>query len=416
MDKRLVILVIIIFAAGCRKESATPVAEPGSFLLSWQGDPTTTMTVDWHPEPGTNVWMEYREQGSAQWQVPTARKKQVTGMDRFLLRTELTSLKPDHNYEFRFSGDDPVYRFRTMPQTLERPIRFIAAADIMHHRQWMEITAESAMKVAGDDLDFAVIGGDLAYGDAVVRKAFRWFDYFEAWSGIMITDDRRVIPHLAAIGNHEVKNHFVYNYPVSRYSQEDFARTEAPYFTTFIPLPGEKGYDLLDFGDYLTLFLLDSGHLNPIAGKQANWLADALRSRSGVRHLLPVYHVAAYPSARNFDGFLQTEIREHWVPLFEKHGVRLAMEYHDHTFKLSHPIRNNQVDETGIYYVGDGGWGTNVRNPRTDEHGNLPWYIANADSVRNFSIVEIRDDLIQVDMYNDQGGRLDQLIIPDAGR
>lgn len=436
-----VIFLLMLAPAGCLLDEPGDISqsEPGgpeSFMLSWQRDPASTMTIDWHPtpgshpeleyrrrgesdrtedagdqisSPGTHAILEYRRTGEEDWTEVAGDLVAVPGTDFTFRRTELAGLLPDQRYEFRFNRQPPVYQFRTMPERLTRPIRFVAGGDMMHHAQWMANTAASVMRTEGaDELDFAVIGGDLAYGDAVVRKVGRWYDYFQAWSEEMITSDNRVIPHIAAIGNHEVRQGFIYNYTPEEYMHPDFVRREAPYFSTFIPFPGPDAYGVLDFGDYLSLFLLDTGHATFIDGEQTEWLRRELYQRSRVRHLIPVYHVPAWPSVRDFDEFLVSKVRSNWVPLFEQYGVRLAFENHDHTYKRTHPIRDGRIDETGIHYIGDGAWGVRTRQIRTFEDGSRPWYLAEADSLRHFIMTEIDGDQIHLRMYEEHGNLIDQ--------
>ena len=42
----------------------------------------------------------------------------------------------------------------------------------------------------------------------------------------------------------------------------------------------ETSYATLDFGDYLSLVLLDTGHNTAIAGEQTDWLEKVLRARA----------------------------------------------------------------------------------------------------------------------------------------
>ncbi len=409
--------VIIITVSGCilegtHYETEPAVQPPESFLLSWQSDPTTTMTIDWYPIPGTEASLAYRTRGEEQWQSVSGLTVPVPGIDRSFQRTELGDLQPDQRYEFRFDGSDSIYQFRTMPDRLTRPIRFVAAGDMLHRVGWMRNTAQSVMRIDSEgELDFAVIGGDLAYADGEARKVGRWFDYFRIWTEEMITSDNRVIPHVAAIGNHEIKRGYIYNYLPHEHQHPDFVRNEAPYFSTFIPFPGSDAYDVLDFGDYLSLFLLDSGHASFIKGDQTDWLRRAMYERGHVRHLIPVYHVPAWPSARDFDDFLGSEVRNYWVPLFEKYGVRVAFENHDHAYKRTHPIREGEIDESGIHYIGDGAWGVSTRQIHTDEDDNRPWYLAEADTLRHFIMGEIDGDIIRLNMYDEDARPIDEVII-----
>ena len=64
-------------------------------------------------------------------------------------------------------------------------------------------------------------------------------------------------------------------------------------FDGFYP---EKTYGLLDIGDYLSLVLLDTDHIEAIAGVQTDWLTRVLADRQERPHLIVANHVPAYPS------------------------------------------------------------------------------------------------------------------------
>ena len=96
---------------------------------------------------------------------------------------------------------------------------------------------------------------------------------------------------VAGIGNHEVDGG--YNKP----------RAKAPFFyALFDGLYPETGYATLDFGDYLSLVLLDTAHTSAIEGAQTDWLAKALKERAERPHVVVVNHVPAYPSFRKMEG------------------------------------------------------------------------------------------------------------------
>ena len=60
------------------------------------------------------------------------------------------------------------------------------------------------------------------------------------------------------------------------------------YFRTYLQHAGT-------FGDYLSLVLLDTEHLCPIAGEQTAWLSKTLADRQDYPHLIAANHVPAYP-------------------------------------------------------------------------------------------------------------------------
>jgi hypothetical protein len=234
--------------------------------------------------------------------------------------------------------------------------------------------------VAAQDPAFAVIGGDIAYS-VTGRFGFakdnmqRWLDWLAAWKKTMVAPDGRLIPLLPAIGNHEVKG--------------GFGKTPeaAPFFYALFAMPGPQGYNVLDCGDYLALFLLDSGHTHPIDGEQAHWLYHALEARQGMPHKLAVYHVPAYPSVRAYNSDTSPQVREFWVPIFENFGLHAAFEHHDHAYKRSYPILNGRPDPKGVLYIGDGGWG--VVHPRIPKKPGQLWYLAKTVQESNVILVTL---------------------------
>ncbi|MFQ5962502.1 MAG: metallophosphoesterase family protein, partial [Candidatus Methylomirabilales bacterium] len=225
--------------------------------------------------------------------------------------------------------------------------------------------------VAKQDPMFTVIGGDIAYANGEARLVKRWYRWLAGWKKYMVTSDGRLIPLVVAIGNHEVRGQF------------GQTPDQAPYFYKLFALPDKRSYRVLDFGRYMSLVLLDSGHTHAIDGEQTDWLRRTLADRQELPHLFAIYHVPAYPSVRNFDNGVSAKIREHWVPLFEQFGVDVAFEHHDHVYKRTHGIRAGKVDPRGVLYLGDGAWGAMLRRPRDR------WYLAKTASKRHFSLVTV---------------------------
>lgn len=374
-------------------------SDPHSFLLSWQQNPSSTMTIDWHTDGSAEEWMQYRREGTSQWESVKGEVSDFPNSSREIHRVELEGLSADQVYEFRFTQRD-TYLFRTMPRQNSRTIRFIAAGDVMHTETWMHQTAEVA---SGYDLDFVALGGDLAYANGGDRQAHRWHDYLETWSETMIRPDGRVIPHLVGIGNHEVQNQFVFNQ--NNYQQTDSYRSSvAPYFFALFPFPGQPGYNVLDFGNYMSLIFLDTNHTNPVDGQQTTWLEQTLSSRQDGRHLIPISHVGAYPSRRK-DEVTNKDVREHWVPLFEEYGVRVAFENHNHNYKRTVPLLDAQQDASGITYMGDGSWGVSIEPPETYS------YLQQAQEIRNFIIVEVDGSQIHMRAIDGSGNQFDQVTV-----
>jgi hypothetical protein len=188
---------------------------------------------------------------------------------------------------------------------------------------------------------------------------------------------------VVCVGNHEVKGGY------------GKGRDDAPlFFALFGGMYPDVSYAALDFVDYLSLVLLDTGHTTAIEGEQADWLEKTLKARLDHPHVMVVNHVPAYPSFRSY---LPTgkekkgtgeDNRKHWVPLFEKYRTPVVLEHHDHTFKRTKPLINGLFDTNGVSYLGDGSWGR-LRAAKTPEQLS---YLAKSSSEFHLSQHRIEGD------------------------
>jgi hypothetical protein len=327
--------------------------QPNTLFLTWQRDPTTTMTVQWVGARGetADTAVHYSPGCYDDWKEQPTTTKPYPMTDLKVFRAELTGLTPGTDYEFRIGKQSPTYHFRTMPAKATDTIHFISGGDCGVN---VHAAANNAQAARQDPL-FAVVGGDLGYDNG--RSAAISLAFLRNWSKHMVGRGGRLIPMVAGIGNHEVDGG--YNKP----------RAKAPFFyALFDGLYPETGFATLDFGDYLSLVLLDSGHTTAIAGAQTDWLEKTLKARAEHPNVLVVNHVPAYPSYRNPVGVngkkgTGEDQRKHWVPLFQKYRVPVVLEHHDHTFKRTKPLLDGLADADGVLYLGDGSWGR-LRNPK----------------------------------------------------
>jgi len=324
-----------------------PLKKPGpdTLFLTWQRDPTTTMTIQWiGPPTAEPATIQYATLKDPLWQTARTVAKPYPGTDLRVHRCELTGLKPGTEYQFTLNAPAVDYRFRTMPAKATDTIQFVSGGDCGANPQAIATNQLAARQ----DPRFALIGGDLAYDNGKSPATFTQFlkNYHEH----MVDPEGRLIPMLACIGNHEVNG---------GYKRK---RVDAPQFlSVFDGLFSERTFGVLDIGDYMSLVLLDTDHIAPIDGEQTDWLQKSLAERQERPHLIVANHVPAYPSHRATDSLLKTGTgalqRKHWCPLFERYGVDVVLEHHDHTFKRTHPLINGQKDRYGIVYLGDGSWG-----------------------------------------------------------
>lgn len=390
---RLILFTLLASLFPCFAVVEDNPFDPPALYLFWEQDPSTTMVIRWHRLDEAKTELFYRPQGQTNWNRASGDSWQLPKSSRDVHSVELSGLKPGEKYEFCFWPGETVFRFRTLPKTLKEPVRFITGGDIYHEKTWMD-----AMNALTGKLNpaFAVIGGDLAYscGKAdVPEKMERWDDYFLSWKQHARTPEGCLVPMVVTIGNHEV--------PGSWHQAQENAKVYAALFLT----PEHRFYSCLDFGNYLSLFLLDSSHIRPVAGEQTDWLSTSLKQRKSVPHIIPVYHIPAYPSIRpdsgGENGEITQSIRKNWLPLFEKAGVGVAFENHDHAYKRTFPIRAGKIDSKGIIFLGDGAWGVNLRKP---DPAKPRWYIEKTGAIRHFYLVTLYPKARHI-VAVDEGGR-----------
>ena len=351
-----------MFAADSSKAIEDYPFQPNTLFLTWQRDPTTTMTVQWIGTAGETADMTvyFAPTPIGPWFFQTTTARPFPKSDFKVFRAELTDLFPGTTYWFKIGTQSPMYRFKTMPAKANDTIHFISGGDCGVNPH----AVANNIQAARQDPMFAVIGGDLGYDNG--RSVEVCLAFLRNYSKHMVAKDGRLIPLIPCIGNHEVDGG--YNKP----------REKAPFFyALFDGLFPETGYATLDFGTYLSLVLLDTGHTSPIEGEQTTWLETTLKARADHPNVFVVNHVPAYPSFRSMaetptkDGKALVPgtgsgNRKHWVPLFQKYRVPVVLEHHDHTFKRTKPLIDGLADDNGVLYLGDGSWGR-LRSPQRPE-------------------------------------------------
>lgn len=378
---RIAVLALALVVLGPPLATAQDLV---GLYLTWPDDPTTGMVVNWvnlYPRHADTVW--WRADGAMEWRSVQAHHSQLEPSSLQLRRAVLGGLEPGRTYTFGIGskpGPEQGWRFRTMPARLERPLRFVAGGDMLHERPTLDRMNRQA---AALDPDFALLGGDLAYDNG--EAAGNWIDWLGSWMKSAVAADRRLVPIVAAIGNHEVRGGYR-GRPVK----------DSPYYyALFIP-PGGRSYFAADVGDYLSLIVLDTGHTEQVEGPQSEWLARALAERDRQRFVFVTYHFPAYGTVKAVAGKLPpehpkaVEIQTHWLPHLERHGVTAVFEHDHHACKRSHRIlAGARDDENGLLFLGDGAWGV---PPRQIPVPKTAWWLARAESRGHVWCIDVRPD------------------------
>ncbi len=370
---------------------------PSVLYLTWMHDPSTTMTVQWQTTDKDRIsQVFYRKMGEKEWQLREGIHAELPKTNVLVHTVELDELEPGGEYQFRLFGKKGTFRFRTLPDVLTRPVKFVIGGDAYFY---LSTLRRMNQQIAARDPDFVVVGGDIAYtnGRRAVFKGKgwevkRWRTFFKEWKTQMVTSDGRMIPIMPVLGNHDIKATALDPRPKDFLFYELFALQE-------------KGmpYRVLDAGDYLSLFLLDSGHSYHIGGQQTAWLKKNLSRRENVAYKMAAYHIAAYPSVYPYKGSGARRIRTEWSPLFERYHLNVAFEHHNHAYKRTHPMKASKIDPDGVIYMGDGSWGVTPRKPKK------LWYLDAAAQVNAVCLVTLSPEKSIVEAVNIQGEVIDSV-------
>ena len=369
-----------------------PGDTPRQVLLTWQGDTSTTMTISWRTDAHHEelAQLRYTHDPNApieDYSVEVTTPFTFAESSAFVHAVQLTGLEPDTEYHVLIGhprvGDS--FKFKTAPRETG-PVVFLAGGDSRPPGEAdRRIINEMA---AAEEPDFVIFAGDF------INRALdedEWDDWFDDWHEQLITTDGRRIPIVPAIGNHEVDGAY------------GGTKADAPFYYNRFMLPDPESYYSLTYGPDLLLVTLDSDHTTTIQG-QNDWLSQTLSQHSDYRWKVVQYHVAAWPSVRDFTGTRPVRIRENWVPILEEHGVDIVVEAHDHAYKLTEPIRGGAVDPDGVIYTGDGGWGAPIREVRD---ASAHWWLREAKTILHFWKFTLAPDashiLVEPIFYGDPG-------------
>lgn len=367
-----------------------------TLYLTWQQSPSTTMTIQWisTPQEKESIVFYAPVMNQQEWLKATGESFPFPQSPQYLIhRVELKNLKPNSEYRFKIAPSNTPYQFLTAPSELVKELKFVVGGDMYHDA--MQYMAKTCQRAALTNPTFAVLGGDIAYAVKTrisKEQNERWIEWLKTWHSTMVTPRGNMIPVISALGNHDL---------IGQFGQSP---AQAAVFTQLFPMPGKTVYNVLDFNNYLSIILLDSGHANPIEGAQTQWLSSALEKRKQVLHRFAVYHVPAYPSARKFQNKESELIRNHWVPLFEKFSLPVAFEHHDHAYKRTYPLLKGSVDSKGVVYMGDGGWG--VEKPRKLRTKRK--YFAKFAPARHFILVTLTPTQEIIKSIDDKGQVVDE--------
>lgn len=382
---------------------------PRDVHLTWQRDPATSVTVQWRTED-----VDLAGYRPFVWFAPAA-AVQGEGDDRTLplspghvfegagvsypdymadgaiyvqWTVELTGLEPQTEYVYlagtwddadyatgTFEGAvlTPVHRFRTgLPRGTRAPFRFVAAGD---SRGGYDGIRANIGRLDGLGVDFWLFNGDMNQTDA----RGEWSAWFEAMAPVL--EDTVLMP---VQGNHEF---FGWTY------YELFALPREPDLADDLQ---EYAWSL-DYGNVHFVGLNSSLNIPD----QVPWLEADLAAATQdpeIDWIVVLFHHAAYSASKH--GSTPT-VQRSWVPLFDRFGVDLVFNGHDHNYERTHPIEGDALAAPGegVVYVVAGAF-------FAPPYGNgQEWWTATSThgDVANYAVVEVDGRTLRVVAYSGDG-------------
>lgn len=384
---------------GEKIENVIPEGAKWAYLAGSDPQAGWTKTVGRSEKEAPAQAVQFRVNGGTTWKSAEILSRPFGPTKMTVHQVRLRGLLPDTRYEFRLLKKGHAvgsWKFETAPQTFQPGLTFVTGGDTFKDKKMLDAMNKRA---GAEDPLFALLGGDLAYANG--SDSGKWEKWIDAWAKHTVAPDGRLIPMVVVIGNHEVKG--------AKYKPKDAPpRSDAPFFYSFFQRVEEGAAFALDFGNYLSIIGLDSGHTANVAAQTA-WLDRRLAERKSIPRVFVCYHRPAYGVGVKDDA---AEIQEAWCPLFEKYLVDVVFENDHHTFKRSHPLVGKKIDNVrGIPYLGDGAWGVGTRAIPKDWQKKRPW-LAKARAVRHLWKVTLEEKTFLYQAMEANGNVFDETTRP----
>ena len=395
-----------------------PSKDPDRIILTFNGNPSTKRAVTWRTDSSV-------KKAEAQIAVAGLNSDFVKEASTYTANTEefdlglyksnkslivnyhsvvFENLKPKTLYAYRVGFAEnwsEWIQFKTANDTYS-PTQFVyfgdAQNDILNH--WSRVI-RMAYKTA-PDASFVIHAGDLVDS---AHKDNEWAQWFKA--GGFIHSQWTAIP---VVGNHEFQRFDGYEGTLPRRLSIQWR----PQFT----LPVEENLDeklhetvySVEYQDILVLVLNSTGQLE----EQTEYIREKLTNSDAKWKIVTNHHSVFSPAeGRDFE-----YARKVWKPMFEKYGVDLVLNGHDHTYARGHtPVKSQNVNESGIFktlYV------TSVSGPKQYKIDKVKIKNYEVDGYKSdkmgeetqfFQVINIDNNKLTYSAYTTLGDLYDRAII-----
>ena len=395
-----------------------PSKDPDRIILTFNGDPSTKRAVTWRTDYSI-------EKSEAQITIAGLNSSFANEATTYIASTEkfdlglyksnkslivnyhtvvFENLKPNTLYAYRVGSTEnwsEWIQFKTA-NTNYNPTQFVyfgdAQNDILNH--WSRVI-RMAYQTA-PNASFVIHAGDLVDS---AHKDKEWAQWFKA--GGFIHSQWTAIP---VVGNHEFQRMDGYGgVKPRRLSIQWRPQFNLPVEQTLDSKLHETVYTV-KYQDILIVVLNSTGLLE----EQTKYLEEKLRNSNAKWKIVTSHHSVFSPAeGRDFE-----YARKIWKPLFDKYGVDLVLNGHDHTYARGHiPVKSSNNDQSGnikTLYI------TSVSGPKQyeldeEQINNYESDGYNADKfgkqTQFFQVINIENDKLIYSAYTTLGTLYDKATI-----
>lgn len=357
---------------------------------TWYSNPSNSIMLHYQTVDSTPVECLFRKEGTFDWQtVELFADKPFPNTTRRVRWFKLEGLQPNTIYETKLKNHKEIHRFKTMPSVFTRNLKFVMVSDQLNSEANFQTEGvQGFTTMHNNSIDAIIISGDMVHDDGIRTSAWQlyWEKYFQ------IERERNLmIPMVVCLGNHDGRvNNPDGSFKSLLWYDGGATKDDVAFAYNFFSNLDDLAYGVIDISNYLSLIFLNSLHTQPIVGVQTDWLANTLQAREG-RHIFPFFHVSPYPAYYHYADPMNKAIRENWTPLFAQHGVKIVGTGHEHVHLVTKKIINEEVNENGVVFTGQGHGMGNITRPSIIPSDT--WYVdfLNA-SQRGFDIIEFKTD------------------------
>lgn len=393
------------------KWGGAPSAEfaPQRVILGWTGDPAHTQAVTWRTAKLAETPQVQFAPSSANPEfvaaAVTAQAKSASldignGQTVATYRANLQGLKPDTRYLYRVGDGKNWGEWNGFHTASDQPkkFRFLYVGDAQNDikSRWSRLIRAAYTKAPR--AAFIIHAGDL------VASGYRddlWGEWYDSMGFIAAN-----IPSLAVPGNHELEKppgspksetlpqiwKQQFSYPQNG---PDISENESYYFDY-------QGVRFISLNVNMMENEKNSEAVRPMVEKQVAWLEKVLKDNPN--HWTVVFqHQGMYSMASNRN---YVKMRESLLPLYDKYGVDLVLQGHDHLYARSQKLAGDKIvarDAPGtVYMISVSGPKMYEVDPRFE-----PLMAKVIPHTQMFQVIDVDGDRMTLRAFSSEGEQLD---------